>query len=160
EPDHGSDPGSMRTRARRDGTDWVLNGRKMWITNGSIADVAVVWAQTDEGIRGFAVPTAIAGSSAPAIKHKMSLRASGTSERVLDEVRLPTDAVRPGAIGLRGPLACLGEARYGVAWGAMGAARSAYESAAAYAGSRTQFGRPIAGFQLTQQKLVEMALAI
>jgi glutaryl-CoA dehydrogenase len=160
EPDHGSDPGSMRTRARRDGADWILSGRKMWITNGSIADVAVVWAQTEEGIKGFVVPTDVAGFSAPAIKHKMSLRASVTSELVLDDVRLPADAVLPGAVGLRGPLACLGEARYGVAWGAMGAARSAFESAAAYAASRTQFDRPISGFQLTQHKLVEMALAI
>jgi glutaryl-CoA dehydrogenase len=160
EPDAGSDPGSMRTRAFHDGGDWILTGRKMWITNGSIADVAIVWAQTEEGIRGFVVPTASPGFTAPAIKHKMSLRASVTSELVLDEVRLPAEAVLPDAEGLRGPLACLDEARYGVAWGAMGAARSAFESAATYAASRTQFGRSIAGFQLTQQKLVEMALAI
>jgi len=150
----------MRTRARRDGGDWVLTGRKMWITNGSVADVAIVWAQTEDGIRGFAVPTTTPGFSAPAIKHKMSLRASVTSELVLDDVRLPSDAVLPEAVGLRGPLACLNEARYGVAWGAMGAARASFESAATYALSRTQFDRPIAGFQLTQQKLVEMALAI
>jgi glutaryl-CoA dehydrogenase len=160
EPDHGSDPGSMTTRARRDGTDWILSGQKMWITNGSIADLAIVWARAEDGIRGFVVPTTVPGFSAPAIKHKMSLRASVTSELVLDDIRLPADAVLPEARGLAGPLACLNEARYGVAWGAMGAARAAFESAAQYAGSRTQFGRPIAGFQLTQQKLVEMALTI
>lgn len=160
EPDHGSDPGSMRTHARRDGDDWVLTGRKMWITSGSIADVAVVWAQTDEGIRGFIVPTDSPGFAAPAIKHKMSLRASVTSELILDEVRLPAQALLAGVRGLRGPLACLNEARYGVAWGVMGAARAAFESAAAYADSRIQFGRPLGGFQLTQQKLVEMALAV
>src|SRR5690348_1749146 len=122
EPDHGSDPGSMRTRARRDGDDWVLDGSKMWITNGSIADVAVVWAQTDEGIRGFVVPTDTPGFSAPLIKHKMSLRASVTSELVLDGVRLPADAVLPEVRGLKGPLSCLNEARFGIIWGAMGAA--------------------------------------
>ena len=158
EPDFGSDPGGMRTRARRDGTDWVLDGRKMWITNGTVADVAVVWAQTDEGIRGFVVPTNAPGFSAPEIKHKQSLRASVTSELVLDGVRLPADAVFPDVRGLRGPLSCLNEARYGIVWGAMGAARSSLETALAYAGQRVQFDRPIAGFQLTQQKLVEMNL--
>ena len=164
EPDSGSDPGSMRTRARRAGTgqdaDWILDGRKMWITNGSVADVAVVWAQTDEGVRGFVVPTATPGFSAPELKHKLSLRASVTSELVLDGVRLPADAALPDVVGLRGPLSCLNEARYGIVWGALGAARSAYESALEYAGTRTQFGRPIAGFQLTQAKLAEMALEL
>ncbi|WGX95789.1 acyl-CoA dehydrogenase family protein [Nocardioides sp. L-11A] len=158
EPDAGSDPAAMRTRARRDGDDWVLDGRKMWITNGSVADVAVVWARTDEGVRGFVVPTATPGFSAPVIKHKMSLRASVTSELVLDGVRLPSTALLPGAQGLRGPLACLNEARYGIVWGAMGAARSALHAAQAYAGERTQFGKPIAAFQLTQQKLADMHL--
>lgn len=158
EPDIGSDPGSMRTRARRDGDDWVLDGRKMWITNGSIADVAVVWAQTDEGIRGFVVPTTTPGFTAPAIKHKQSLRASVTSELVLDGVRLPADAVLPEVRGLKGPLSCLDEARFGIVWGALGAARSSLQTALAYAGERTQFGRPISGFQLTQAKLVDMSL--
>ena len=158
EPDHGSDPGSMRTHARRDGDDWILNGSKMWITNGSVADVAVVWAQTDEGIRGFVVPTDTPGFSAPMIKHKMSLRASVTSELVLDDVRLPGDAVFPEVRGLKGPLSCLNEARYGITWGAMGAARSALETALTYAEQRTQFGRPLGGFQLTQQKLAEKYL--
>ena len=160
EPDHGSDPAGMRTRARRDGDDWVLDGRKMWITNGSVADVAVVWAQTDEGIRGFVVPTSTPGFSAPEIKHKMSLRASVTSELVLDAVRLPADAVLPEVTGLKGPLSCLNEARYGIVWGALGAARSALETALEYAGTRSQFGQPIASFQLTQQKLVEMGLSL
>ncbi len=160
EPDHGSDPGSMRTRARRDGDDWVLDGRKMWITNGSIADVAVVWAQTDGGIRGFVVPTDTPGFSAPEIKHKLSLRASVTSELVLDEVRLPGDAVLPEVSGLKGPLACLSEARYGIVWGALGAARACLESARIYSMEREQFGRPIAGFQLTQAKLADMSLEL
>jgi glutaryl-CoA dehydrogenase len=164
EPDSGSDPGSMRTRARRAGTgpdaDWILDGRKMWITNGSVADVAVVWARTDEGVRGFVVPTDTPGFSAPELKHKLSLRASVTSELVLDDVRLPADAMLPDAVGLRGPLSCLDEARYGIVWGALGAARSAYETALEYAGTRTQFGKPIAGFQLTQAKLAEMALEL
>jgi glutaryl-CoA dehydrogenase len=160
EPDHGSDPGNMRTRARRDGGDWVLDGRKMWITNGSVADVAVVWAQTDDGIRGFVVPTDTPGFSAPVIKHKLSLRASITSELVLDGVRLPADAVLPDVTGLRGPLSCLNEARYGILWGAMGAARSAFEAALEYSTQRTQFGRPIAGFQLTQAKLADMAVEL
>ncbi|MFB6711220.1 MULTISPECIES: acyl-CoA dehydrogenase family protein [unclassified Streptomyces] len=166
EPDHGSDPAGMRTYARRDGGgDWVLTGRKMWITNGSVAGVAVVWAQTDEGgagggIRGFVVPTDTPGFTAPEIKHKWSLRASVTSELVLDEVRLPADAVLPGVTGLRGPLNCLGHARYGIVWGAMGAARSAFEAALDYARTREQFGRPIGGFQLTQAKLADMAVEL
>ncbi|MEU7380276.1 acyl-CoA dehydrogenase family protein [Streptomyces sp. NPDC042207] len=158
EPDIGSDPGSMRTRARRDGGDWILDGRKMWITNGSVADVAVVWARTDEGVRGFVVPTGTPGFSAPEIKHKLSLRASVTSELVLDGVRLPADAVLPGVRGLKGPLSCLNEARYGIVWGAMGAARSSLYAAQSYATERCQFGRPIGAFQLTQQKLADMYL--
>ncbi|MGQ4716631.1 acyl-CoA dehydrogenase family protein [Streptomyces anulatus] len=165
EPDHGSDPAGMRTYAKRDGQDWVLTGRKMWITNGSVASVAVVWAQTDEGedgrgIRGFVVPTDAPGFSAPEIRHKWSLRASVTSELVMDEVRLPADAVLPDASGLRGPLSCLSHARYGIVWGAMGAARASFESALGYARSREQFGRPIGGFQLTQAKLADMALEL
>ncbi|CAN5321772.1 acyl-CoA dehydrogenase family protein [soil metagenome] len=160
EPDAGSDPSSMRTKARRDGDDWILDGRKMWITNGSIADVAVVWAQTDSGIRGFVVPTDSAGFSAPLIKHKMSLRASVTSELVLDAVRLPGDAVFPEVVGLRGPLSCLNEARFGILWGAIGAARSSLSAALDYAGVRTQFGRPLSSFQLTQQKLVDMSIEL
>jgi len=160
EPDVGSDPGNMKSRARRDGDDWVLDARKMWITNGSVADVAVVWARTDEGIRGFVVPTDAPGFSAPLIKHKMSLRASVTSELVLDGVRLPADAVLPEVTGLKGPLSCLNEARYGIVWGAMGAARSSFQSALDYANNRQQFGRPISGFQLTQQKLADMAVEL
>ncbi|GAA4708812.1 acyl-CoA dehydrogenase family protein [Pedococcus ginsenosidimutans] len=163
EPDHGSDPASMRTRARRDGDDWVLDGAKMWITNGSIADVAVVWAQAGEehgGIRGFVVPTTTPGFSAPLIKHKMSLRASVTSELVLDGVRLPADAVLPEVRGLKGPLSCLSEARYGIVWGSLGAARSSLDTARRYSMEREQFGRPLAGFQLTQQKLADMALEL
>lgn len=160
EPDHGSDPASMRTYAKRDGSDWVLNGRKMWITNGSVSGVAVVWAQTEEGIRGFVVPADSAGFSAPEIKHKVSLRASVTSELVLDDVRLPADAVLPEVVGLKGPLSCLSHARYGIVWGAMGAARSCFEAAVDYAKSREQFGRPIGGFQLTQAKLADMALEL
>jgi glutaryl-CoA dehydrogenase len=160
EPDHGSDPASMRTYAKRDGSDWVLSGRKMWITNGSVAGVAVVWAHTDDGIRGFVVPTDSPGFSAPEIKHKWSLRASVTSELVLDDVRLPADAVLPGVTGLKGPLSCLSHARYGIVWGAMGAARSCFEAAVEYAKSREQFGRPIGGFQLTQAKLADMAVEL
>ncbi|MFB7292228.1 acyl-CoA dehydrogenase family protein [Actinacidiphila glaucinigra] len=160
EPDHGSDPAGMRTHAKRDGSDWILNGRKMWITNGSVAGVAVVWARTDEGIRGFAVPTDTPGFSAPEIKHKWSLRASVTSELVMDDVRLPADAVLPEVTGLRGPLSCLNHARYGIVWGAMGAARSSFEAALEYSRTREQFGRPIGGFQLTQAKLADMALEL
>ncbi|GHA11085.1 acyl-CoA dehydrogenase family protein [Streptomyces echinoruber] len=160
EPDHGSDPASMRTYAKKDGGDWVLNGRKMWITNGSVAGVAVVWAQTDDGIRGFLVPAGTPGFSAPEIKHKWSLRASVTSELVLDDVRLPAGAVLPEVTGLRGPLSCLSHARYGIVWGAMGAARACFEAALDYARSREQFGRPIGGFQLTQAKLADMAVEL
>jgi glutaryl-CoA dehydrogenase len=160
EPDHGSDPGGMATRARRDGADWVLNGTKMWITNGSLADVAVVWARTEEGIRGFLVPRGTPGFSTRDIHQKMSLRASVTSELVLQDCRLPQDALLPEAKGLAGPLGCLNEARYGIAWGAVGAARACYEAARDYAGTRVQFDKPIAAFQLTQQKLVDMVLEI
>lgn len=160
EPDHGSDPASMRTTARRDGSDWVLNGRKMWITNGTIADVAVVWAQTEDGVRGFVVPTGTPGFSAPEIKQKLSLRASVTSELVLDDVRLPGEAMLPEALGLRGPLSCLNEARYGIVWGAAGAGRACLEAAVDYATNRTQFGKPIAGFQLTQSKIADMAVRV
>jgi glutaryl-CoA dehydrogenase len=158
EPDAGSDPASMRTRARRDGSDWILDGRKTWITNGSVADVAVVWAQTDDGIRGFVVPTDSTGFSAPIIRHKMSLRASVTSELVLDGVQLPDAAMLPDVRGLKGPLSCLNEARYGIVWGSMGAARSSLAAALAYANEREQFGRPIAAYQLTQRKLADMSL--
>ncbi|MER6079023.1 acyl-CoA dehydrogenase family protein [Streptomyces sp. NPDC001833] len=161
EPDHGSDPAAMRTYARRDaGGDWVLGGRKMWITNGSVAGVAVVWAQTENGIRGFVVPTDTPGFSAPEIRHKWSLRASVTSELVMDDVRLPADAVLPEVTGLKGPLSCLSHARYGIVWGAMGAARTCFETAVDYAKSREQFGRPIGGFQLTQAKLADMAVEL
>ncbi|WP_347350170.1 acyl-CoA dehydrogenase family protein [Intrasporangium sp.] len=160
EPDSGSDPGSMRTVARRDGSDWVLNGTKMWITNGGIADVAVVWARTDEGIRGFVVPTTTPGFAASNIHAKASLRASVTSELVLQDVRLPESAVLPGVVGLRGPLSCLNEARFGILFGAVGAARACYEAALDYSLSREQFGRPIAGFQLVQRKLVEMMVSV
>ncbi|MBK6871095.1 MAG: acyl-CoA dehydrogenase family protein [Kineosporiaceae bacterium] len=163
EPDAGSDPASMRTSARRDGDDWVLDGAKMWITNGSIADVAVVWANAGEqngGIRGFVVPTATPGFSAPKIKHKMSLRASVTSELVLEGVRLPGTAVLPEVRGLKGPLSCLNEARFGIVWGALGAGRSALEAARRYSMEREQFGKPIASFQLTQAKLANMAVEL
>jgi glutaryl-CoA dehydrogenase len=165
EADAGSDPGSMRTRARRDGDDWVLDGSKMWITNGTLADVAVVWAQTDpeqgsSGIRGFVVPTDTPGFTANEVKHKLSLRASLTAELVLEGVRLPADAVFPEVRGLKGPLSCLNEARYGILWGAVGAARACYESALSYALDREQFGQPIAGFQLTQGKLAGMVIAV
>ncbi|WP_320773890.1 acyl-CoA dehydrogenase family protein [Streptomyces sp. CRN 30] len=160
EPDHGSDPASMRTHAKRDGTDWVLTGRKTWITNGSVAGVAVVWARTDDGIRGFVVPTDSAGFTAPEIRHKWSLRASVTSELVMDGVRLPADAVLPEVTGLKGPLGCLSHARYGIVWGAMGAARTCFGAAVDYAKSREQFGRPIGGFQLTQAKLADMAVEL
>jgi glutaryl-CoA dehydrogenase len=160
EPDSGSDPGSMRTRARRDGSDWILNGQKMWITNGSIADVAVVWARTDDGYRGFLVPADTPGFTAPEIHRKLSLRASVTSELVLDDVRLPADALLPEATSLRGPLACLNEARYGIVWGAAGAARACLEAALGYSKERIQFDRPIASFQLVQAKLAHMAVEV
>jgi glutaryl-CoA dehydrogenase len=160
EPDSGSDPGSMRTFARRDGDDWVLNGTKMWITNGSVSDVAIVWANTDDGVRGFVVPCDAPGFSAPDIHKKMSLRASVTSELVMDDVRLPAGAALPGVEGLKGPLSCLNEARYGIVWGVMGAARACFESALNYSKEREQFGKPIGAFQLTQKKLADMALEI
>src|SRR5664280_1327560 len=158
EPDHGSDPGGMRTLAKRDGEDWVLSGTKMWITNGSVADVAVVWAQTEDGIRGFVVPTSTTGFTANEITTKMSLRASVTSELVLDGVRLPSSAMLPGAQGLSGPLGCLSEARFGIVFGVMGAARGCLETAIDYARTREQFGRPLGAFQLTQAKLADMTL--
>jgi len=158
EPDVGSDPGSMQTVARRDGDDWIIDGRKMWISNAPFADVAVVWANTDEGVRGFVVPAGIPGFSAPEIHHKLSLRASATGELVLDGVRLPASAVLPEVRGLKGPLACLNEARYGIVWGSLGAARSCLETARRYARERVQFGKPIGAFQLTQQKLADMTL--
>jgi glutaryl-CoA dehydrogenase len=156
EPDHGSDPSSMATKAVRDGSDWLLSGTKMWITNGGIADVAVVWAMTQEGIRGFLVPRAAKGFSTRNIHKKLSLRASVTSELHLDRVRLPADAMLPGVSGLKGPLSCLSEARYGIVWGVTGAARACLESAAEYSRTREQFGRKIGGFQLTQAKLAWM----
>jgi glutaryl-CoA dehydrogenase len=158
EPDHGSDPASMATRARRDGDDWVLHGGKMWITNAPVADVAVVWARADEGVCGFAVPMDSPGVSVREIRRKMSLRASATGEISLDEVRLPADARLPGAAGLKAPLSCLTEARHGIVWGALGAARDCLETTLSYATTRTQFGRPLAGFQLTQAKLADMAV--
>ena len=156
EPDHGSDPSSMATKAVRDGSDWLLSGTKMWITNGGIADVAVIWAATQEGIRGFLVPRAAKGFSTRNIHKKLSLRASVTSELHLDRVRLPADAMLPGVSGLKGPLSCLSEARYGIVWGVTGAARACLESAAEYSRTREQFGRKIGGFQLTQAKLAWM----
>jgi glutaryl-CoA dehydrogenase len=160
EPDSGSDPGSMRTRARRDGDDWILNGTKMWITNGSISDVAVVWARAEDGVRGFLVDKGTKGFTTQDVHHKISLRASITSELVLDEVRVPASALLPGVKGLKGPLGCLTEARFGIIWGVTGAARDALASTLDYAGTRTQFGKPIAGFQLTQRKLAEMAVQL
>ena len=160
EPDFGSNPAGMRTRARRDGDDWVLTGNKMWITNGSVADVAVVWAQTDDRIRGFVVPTDTPGFSAPEIKKKMSLRASVTSELVLEDVRLPASAMLPEAAGLSGPLSCLNEARYGIVFGALGAARDCLETAIAYTRDREIFDKPLAGYQLTQAKLADMTLEL
>lgn len=160
EPDHGSDPAGMASRARRDGTDWVLTGTKMWITNAPVADVAIVWARTDDGIRGFLVPAGTAGFSAPVMHNKLSLRASTTGELVLDEVRLPADAMLPLAEGLKAPLSCLNQARFGILWGSIGAARDCVEVALEYAGQREQFGRPIAGFQLTQAKLVDAAVEL
>jgi glutaryl-CoA dehydrogenase len=156
EPDHGSDPSSMKTNARKNADGWVLSGSKMWITNGSIADIAVVWASTDEGIRGFLVPRGTRGFTARNIHKKMSLRASVTSELHFDDVKLPADAVLPGVTGLKGPLSCLSEARFGIIWGVTGAARSCFEAAAEYSRTREQFGRKIGGFQLTQGKLAWM----
>ncbi|MFI6821549.1 acyl-CoA dehydrogenase family protein [Micromonospora sp. NPDC050187] len=158
EPDHGSDPASMATRARRDGDDWLLTGGKMWITNAPVADVAVIWARAEEGVRGFAVPLDTPGVTTREIRRKMSLRASVTGEISLDDVRLPADALLPEAVGLKAPLGCLTEARHGIVWGALGAARECLETTLRYATTRTQFGRPIAGFQLTQAKLADMAV--
>ncbi|ROZ98866.1 acyl-CoA dehydrogenase family protein [Gordonia sp. OPL2] len=165
EPDFGSNPAGMRTNAKRDGDDWVLNGTKMWITNGSIADVAVVWAHTDledgaAGIRGFVVPTDTPGFTAPEIHKKLSLRASITSELVLEDVRLPQSAMLPEARGLRGPLTSLGEARFGIIFGAVGAARDCLETAIEYSQTREVFDKPLAGYQLTQAKIADMALEV
>ena len=160
EPDAGSDPGAMRTRARRDGSDWVLHGQKMWITNGSVADAAVVWARTDDGIRGFIVPKGTKGFTTQDIHKKLSLRASVTSELLLDDVRLPESAMLPETNSLKGPLSCLNEARYGIVWGAAGAARACLEAALDYAKERTVFGKPIAGTQIQQTKLAQMALEV
>ena len=160
EPDFGSDPGGMRATARRSGDDWVINGNKLWITNGGIADLAVVWARSGDGVIGFIVPRGTKGFSTRDVHRKLSLRASVTSELILEDVRLPDNARLPGVQGLKGPLSCLNEARYGIVWGAMGAARACYESALGYSKTRVQFGKPIAGFQLTQRKLVDMLVEI
>ena len=160
ESDAGSDPSGMRTTARRDGDDWILDGSKMWITNGGIADVAVVWARTEDGIRGFIVPTDTPGFSTNDIHQKLSLRASVTSELVLDGVRLPEAAILPGVVGLKGPLSCLSEARFGIVFGAVGAARACFEAALDYAGEREMFGKPIGGFQLIQRQLTEMMIGV
>jgi glutaryl-CoA dehydrogenase len=160
EPDAGSDPGAMRTRARRDGDDWILHGQKMWITNGSVSDVAVVWAMTDEGVRGFVVPQDTPGFTTQDIHKKLSLRASVTSELLLDDVRLPASAMLPEATSLRGPLSCLNEARFGIVFGAAGAARACFEAALDYSLERTAFGKPIAATQIQQGKLAEMALKV
>jgi glutaryl-CoA dehydrogenase len=160
EPDFGSNPAGIRTFARRDGSDWILNGTKTWITNGSIADLAIVWAQTADGMRGFIVPRGTNGFSASNIHRKLSLRASVTSELVLVDCRLPSDALLPHSEGLSAPLACLNEARYGIVWGAMGAARSCYQTALEYSKTRVQFDRPIAAYQITQEKLVNMLLEL
>jgi len=156
EPDHGSDPASMKTHAKRNGADWILSGSKMWITNGGVADIAVVWAATDDGIRGFLVPRGARGFTTRNIHKKMSLRASVTSELYFDDVKLPASAVLPGVRGLKGPLSCLSEARFGILWGVTGAARTCFEAAAEYARTREQFGQKIGGFQLTQRKLAWM----
>ncbi|NQV05428.1 acyl-CoA dehydrogenase family protein [bacterium] len=160
EADAGSDPSSMRTTARRDGGDWVINGSKMWITNGSVSQLAIVWAKTDEGVRGFIVPRDTKGFTVNDIHQKLSLRASVTSELVLDDVRLPADAVLPEVVGMRGPLSCLNEARFGIMYGAIGAARACYEAALDYAGERMMFDKPIASFQLIQRQLVEMLVKV
>jgi glutaryl-CoA dehydrogenase len=160
EPDAGSDPGAMRTSARRDGDDWVIDGTKLWITNGSVADVAIVWARTDQGIRGFLVPRGAPGFSARDIHRKLSLRASATSELILEGCRLPAEAALPTARGLGAPLSCLNEARYGILWGSVGAGRACYEAALAYTAERRVFGKPIAAKQLIQRKLVGMAVEL
>jgi glutaryl-CoA dehydrogenase len=159
EPDFGSDPSHMRTAARRDGSDWIVTGNKMWITNGSVAGVAIVWAQTDEGVRGFVVPTDSDGFSTADVHRKLSLRASITSELILDEVRVPGSNALD-VVGMKGPLSCLSEARYGIVWGSMGAARACLECAIEYSKTREQWGRPIGGFQLTQAKLANMSLEL
>jgi glutaryl-CoA dehydrogenase len=156
EPDHGSDPAGMETKAKRDGKDWIINGAKMWITNGTVSDVALVWARTDDDIQGFLVEKGTPGFSAPEQKRKFSLRASVTSELVLDHVRVPDSARLPGVKGLKGPLNCLTQARYGIAWGAIGAAQACYDEALEYTKGREQFGKPLAGFQLVQAKLAHM----
>jgi glutaryl-CoA dehydrogenase len=158
EADYGSNPSGMRSSAKCDGDDWLLNGSKMWITNGTVADLAIVWAQTDDGIRGFIVPTNLPGFTANDVKHKMSLRASVTAELVFDNVRLPADAILPGVVGLRGPLSCLNEARFGIIFGTVGAGRDCLETAIDYAIDREQFGKPIAAYQLTQRKLADMSV--
>ncbi len=160
EPEAGSDPASMTTTARREKSSWVINGAKRWIGLASIADIAVIWARTEEGIRGFLVPTGTPGFTATPIEPKLAMRASIQCDITLENVEVPADAILPGAAGLRGPFACLNEARYGIIWGAMGAARDAYEAALDYALNRSQFGKPIASFQLTQEKLVDMVLEI
>jgi glutaryl-CoA dehydrogenase len=160
EPEAGSNPAEMRTRARRDGDDWILEGTKRWIGMGSIADVAVIWARTDDGVRGFLVPRGTPGFAARDIEDKHALRASLQSELELTGCRLPGDAMLPGAEGLKGPFTCLNEARFGIAWGVVGAARACYEAALARATEREQFGRPIAGFQLIQERLADMAVAV
>ena len=160
EPDVGSDPSSMRTTAKLQGDEWVLNGSKMWITNGGIADLAVVWARTDDGVRGFIVPREAPGFTTRDIERKLSLRASVTSELILDDCRIPESNVLPGVTGMRGPLSCLNEARYGIVWGSMGAARACFEAAVEYATTRQQFGKPIGGFQLTQRKLADMLVEL
>lgn len=160
EPDHGSDPSGMATNAKRDGDDWIINGAKMWITNGTIADVAIVWAQTDDGVQGFLVEKGTEGFSAPEQKRKYSLRASVTSELVLDHVRVPDSCRFPGVQGLKGPLSCLTQARYGIAWGAIGAAMACYDEALNYTLSRSQFNKPLASFQLIQAKLADMVSEI
>ncbi|MDP9295899.1 MAG: acyl-CoA dehydrogenase family protein [Actinomycetota bacterium] len=160
EPDFGSDPSRMRARAEKRGDVWVLNGTKMWITNGGIADIAIVWANTEEGVRGFIVPTEHERLTINDIHRKLSLRASVTSELVLDNLSVDESMMLPGVVGMKGPLSCLSEARYGIVWGAMGAARACLESALEYSKTREQFGKPIAGFQLTQEKLANMAVEI
>lgn len=160
EADFGSNPAGMRTRARRDGGDWILTGSKMWITNGSVADVVIVWAQTQDGVRGFVVPAGTPGFTARTMTGKLSLRASITAELVMDDVRLPVDAILPLAQGLAAPLSCLDEARFGISFGALGAARDCLDTALRYAGEREVFGKPLAGHQLTQAKLADMTLEL
>jgi glutaryl-CoA dehydrogenase len=160
EPTAGSDPGSMKTFARREGDEWVINGSKRWIGLATLAQIAIIWAMTDDGVRGFIVPTDTPGFTATPIQPKLSMRASVQCDLELNEVRLPATVLLPGAKGLRGPFECLNEARYGIAWGAMGAARDSYLTALEYSQQRLQFDRPLAGYQLTQEKLVNMALEI